>query len=136
MRKLRLRFKSLYTEYGCSLRTVFIVQAITILLMTIDSVLDSYSETWHRVWRNNDKIYSILRVLGNIVNWIIPMIAQLSCLIFGYIRHTKPNEENERPPYITYFDPIVEYYTRKNSQAQAQTQAELQFEDKEYYIEN
>ena len=91
MRKLRLRFKSLYTEYGCSLRTVFIVQAITILLMTIDSLLDFYSDNWLNLWRKNKDIYSVLRVLGNIVNWIIPMIAQLSCLIFGYIRHTKPN---------------------------------------------
>ena len=115
MRKLRLRFKSLYTEYGCSLRTVFIVQAITILLMTIDSLLDFYSDSWLNLWRKNEDIYSILRVLGNIVNWIIPMIAQLSCLIFGYIRHTQPNPNQdaaERPEYITYFDPIVEYYTR------------------------
>jgi len=48
------------------------------------------------------------------------MIAQLSCLIFGYIRHTKPTKEDlqtensaaQRPEYITYFDPIVEFYTR------------------------
>ena len=50
------------------------------------------------------------------------MIAQLSCLIFGYIRHTKPYQENERPPYINYFDPIVEYYTLKYSQVCQQEQ--------------
>ena len=43
------------------------------------------------------------------------MIAQLSCLIFGYIRHTEPKTENVRPEYISYFDPIVEYYTRNQN---------------------
>ena len=37
------------------------------------------------------------------------MITQLSALIFGYIRHKKTNKM-ERPDYISYFDPIVEYY--------------------------
>ena len=48
------------------------------------------------------------------------MIAQLSCLIFGYIRYTQPHQEYERPEYITYFDPIVEYYTHSPTQARQQ----------------
>ena len=40
---------------------------------------------------------------------MIPMISQLSALVFGYIRHTKTNELH-RPHYISYFDPVVEYY--------------------------
>ena len=55
------------------------------------------------------------------------MITQLSCLIFGYMRHRRANDfdspnhdkdqsdsqtENtaKRPDYISYFDPAVEYY--------------------------
>ena len=37
------------------------------------------------------------------------MLTQLSALIFGYIRHKKA-EKVARPKYITYFDPVVEYY--------------------------
>ena len=37
------------------------------------------------------------------------MATQLSALIFGYIRHKKPTEL-EREHYISYFDPVVEYY--------------------------
>ena len=51
------------------------------------------------------------------------MIPQLSCLFFGYIRHKKAKEsqltndiKEERPVYISYFDPIVEYYTNHGLQ--------------------
>ena len=37
------------------------------------------------------------------------MATQLSALIFGFIRHRKINEL-DRADYITYFDPVVEYY--------------------------
>ena len=37
------------------------------------------------------------------------MATQLSALIFGYIRHKKTNEL-DRADYISYFDPVVEYY--------------------------
>ena len=122
MRKIRLRFHSLYTEYGCSLRTVYIVQGISILSLTVFSLLEYYSDSWSMLYDSNPVLFTFLCVLGQIMNWIIPMIAQLNCLIFGYIRHTKPHQENERPDYITYFDPIVEYYTRSHSQARPQEQ--------------
>ena len=87
------------------------------MCLTTVTLLNYYSKPWDKFWENNEIPYSFLRVLGNITNWIIPMITQLSCLIFGYIRYTKPHEENERPYYVTYFDPIVEYYTRYNKNA-------------------
>ena len=46
MRKLRLRFYSLYTDYGSKLLAIYIVQAISLLLMTIYEILDYYNQTW------------------------------------------------------------------------------------------
>ena len=37
------------------------------------------------------------------------MATQLSALVFGFIRHKKTNKL-DRPYYISYFDPVVEYY--------------------------
>ena len=74
--------------------------------------------------------YSILTVFVNIVTMIIPMMTQLSCLIFGWIRQARrdnpppqsplidrqPLMQNKyvkdvvRPDYISYYDPTVEYY--------------------------
>ena len=48
-------------------------------------------------------------LIYNLTTFIIPMMTQLSALIFGYIRHKKTNQL-ERPLYISYFDPVVEYY--------------------------
>ena len=48
-------------------------------------------------------------VLYNLAAFIIPMATQLSALLFGYIRYKKTNEM-EREHYISYFDPVVEYY--------------------------
>ena len=43
------------------------------------------------------------------INFIVPMTTQLSALMFGYIRHKK-TVKKKRPEYISYFDPVVEYY--------------------------
>ena len=83
----------------------------------------------------NEKIYtnpvleSILRVIFNIVAFIVPILTQLSCLIFVWIRNSegankfkRPNlvknqkihylekSQQRRPDYISVFDPTVEYY--------------------------
>ena len=60
---------------------------------------------------------------------MIPMLTQLSCLIFGWIRYrreanqlkTQQLDDDQidwlthkgaaRPDYISYFDPTVEFYT-------------------------
>ena len=39
MCKIRLRFHKLYTEYGCLLRAIYIMQGISILFLTIVSLL-------------------------------------------------------------------------------------------------
>ena len=65
----------------------------------------------------------------HIVAFIVPMLTQLSCLIFVWIRNSKgsdkfkrPNtiknqkvhyldtSQQKRPDYISVFDPTVEYY--------------------------
>ena len=75
MRKLRNRFHGLYTDYGCKLWTIYIVQAISLLLLSITSILDYYSDTWNTFWRTNSVFASIWDMLLNIFCWIIPMIA-------------------------------------------------------------
>ena len=49
-------------------------------------------------------------IVFSLTAYIIPMTTQLSALIFGYIRHKKTNIV-QRPKYISYYDPVVEYYT-------------------------
>ena len=112
MRKIRLRFDSLYTEFGCRLRTVYIAQWISIMLLAVLSLIDYFKGTLDLIDEANTVMLSVLRVFTHIILWIIPMITQLSCLIFGYIRDTNPNSKHVRPEYITYFDPIVEYDIR------------------------
>ena len=54
-------------------------------------------------------MFMIYNVTFNLTAFIIPMATQLSALIFGCIRHNKA-EKKDRAKYITYFDPVVEYY--------------------------
>ena len=78
--------------------------------------------------------YNVLYITSNIVTMIVPMKTQLSCLIFGWIRHRReareanPRQQSEperevfgavkyvkevvRPDYISYYDPTVEYYIK------------------------
>ena len=71
----------------------------------------------------------ILAIIQEIVVFIVPMLTQLSCLIFVWIRYSegankikRPNSiknskvhyleksKQRRPDYISVFDPTVEYY--------------------------
>ena len=69
------------------------------------------------------------------------MLTQLLSLIFFYIRYTDPQEAERakmRPHYVTYFDPVVEYYTRVNglqSTNKKRQQEEHQIEQVKEYDE-
>ena len=110
--KLRNRFDDFYADYGCSLKTIFIIQVLSILCLTVTSILDYYTDLWDTNIQQDKLSIHLLTVFGNITNWVMPMVTQLSCLIFGYIRHKNPNKPTAaRPFYFTYFDPTVEFYT-------------------------
>ena len=47
MCKLRVRFEDFYAEYGCFLRTVVIVQAISLIIQTPTNILLYYSESFY-----------------------------------------------------------------------------------------
>ena len=67
------------------------------------------SHSWNLFWEKTTQRRVIYYVIYELTSFIIPMTTQLSALIFGYIRHKKINKV-ERPKYISYFDPVVEYY--------------------------
>ena len=69
-------------------------------------------EACHSFWTQSDEMIVIYTVIFNLTGVLIPMLSQLSALIFGYIRHNKKSSDlnTSRPKYITYFDPIVEDY--------------------------
>ena len=66
--------------------------------------------------------------IENLTASIIPMVTQLSALVFGFIRHKKVNEL-DKPTYISYFDPVVEYY-------KVDYQAIKQQEEEKFRIKN
>ena len=91
MRKLRIRFEDFYVEYGCFLWTVVIIQAISVIIQTSTNILLYYNESFYHFYNHlcNDVTYVTLAVIYNIVAVIVPMLTQLSCLIFGWIRYRK-----------------------------------------------
>ena len=76
MRKLRLRYYSLYTDHGRKLWIIYIIQAISLLILTVNSILNYYSIWWRTYWWKSESVLSnIWLVVLNIVTWVIPMIA-------------------------------------------------------------
>ena len=129
MIKLKVRFDDFYAEYGCFLWTVFSVQALSMIIQTTVEVLRIYDEAVIELpTKINDVPYVILTIVVNTVTTIVPMLTQLSCFIFGWIRHRRPATQAPeadreqafghikyvkdvvRPDYISYYDPTVEYY--------------------------
>ena len=90
---LRIRFYDFYAEYGCFLWVIFTTQALSIIIKTTFEGLLFYSDVMinfiNELLSSNDVLFSILYVISNIVTTMIPMFTQLSCFIFGWIRHKR-----------------------------------------------
>ena len=87
MLKLRLRFQDFYADYGSYLWAVFSVQALSMIIKTtLEALLVYNNEMFIDLFQSDIALYSILYVISKIVSTIVPMITQLSCLIFGWIR--------------------------------------------------
>ena len=101
MIKLRVRFYDFYREYGCFLWAVFALQAISMIIKsTIEALLeenDAVHDFKHDLFSLNPVLHSILKVIFNIVALIVPMFTQLSCLIFGWIRHKRGVNQPQLP---------------------------------------
>ena len=90
MFKLRIRFFDFYTEYGCFLWSVFTIQALSLLIMTTIKILLLYNDAViDYKYESNSVFFSILQVIYHIFIMVVPMITQLSCLIFGWIRQRR-----------------------------------------------
>ena len=81
-----LRFYGFHADYGHILNFVISVQIILICLSVLFDSLYHYNESFHNFWHNNGSLYSLYRFIDNLF-FIVPMMSQLSCLIFGYFRH-------------------------------------------------
>ena len=112
MHRLRNRFHGLYTDYGRRLWKGVIIHIIALSIGATFYLLFYYCEAWVTFWTQTVARIEIIMSMTSLFTFTVPMIPQISCLFFGYIRHKKPTDnKEERPPYISYFDPIVEYYT-------------------------
>ena len=94
MCKLRVRFGDFYIEYGCFLKTVVIVQAISLIIQTPTNILLYFDDSLYKFYRESNGVTKIiLAIIYNIVTFIVPILTQLSCLIFGWIRLRRgPNQ--------------------------------------------
>ena len=116
MYRFRNRFHGLYTDYGRSLWKGVIIHIISLLICATFYSLYYYCDAWMAFWISNHTRLATFKIISALCIFIVPMMPPLSCLFFGYIRHKKPPyDQEERPPYISYFDPIVEYYTNHGS---------------------
>ena len=83
MYKLKVRFPDFYAEFGCYFWTVFTIQILSMLTMTTIEILRMYNEAVIELpTKINAVQYAILAVVVNIFTTIVPMITQLSCLLF------------------------------------------------------
>ena len=89
----RLRYRLDHTDYGRKLWCVIITQIISLLLGTLDFVLFEYVDSVKAFWYANDLRESIQIILINLLVFQLPMLTQLSCLFFGYIRHSKTKKQ-------------------------------------------
>lgn len=83
-----LKFNGTQIDYGRELCFVIVIQITTIFLVLIMfSLIDRHWESLENYWKNNPITYSLYGSLLTILNKVIPTLAQLSCLLFGYIRY-------------------------------------------------
>ena len=129
---LKIRFYYFYLEYGCFLWTIVTIQALSLLIQTTIDALISENEALNNfVYEDlsNPILHIILEIIYNVVAFIVPLLTQLSCLIFVWIRNRRGSKQlktsflvnnqtvhyvekslQKRPDYISVFDPTVEYY--------------------------
>ena len=98
MCKLRIRFDDFYAEYGCILWIVFIIQALSMLILSICKGLIIYNDAIRESTNDiSEKLFWTFTVIYNIVTFIVPLLTQLSCLIFGWIRHRRGLRQPQKP---------------------------------------
>ena len=90
---LKVRFVYFYADYGCFIWTVFTIQDLSLLIQTtIDALIsqnEAVSDFVLEYRKSNPVLTSILQITFNIVCFIVPVLTQLSCLIFVWIRNTR-----------------------------------------------
>ena len=87
MWRLRQTFDSIFKDYGCMLWTVVAILIASLSISAIQIMLYTYSDIWKAYWGASYKRSIVYFVIQNLVGAVIPMLAQLATLIFGYIRY-------------------------------------------------
>ena len=101
---LRNRFDDFYAEYGCFLWTVVTIQALSLLIQTTCNALLTQNEAvsnfvYETLWLK-PVLNSTLNIIYDIVAFIVPMLTQLSCLIFVWIRYSEGSNKIKRPNLV------------------------------------
>ena len=86
MYRLRHRFHGLYTDYGCKLWLLVIIQIVSLFIGTAIFGL-GYCDAWLNFWVANELRVNIYNSIIAICTQYVPMLTQLSSLAFSYIRH-------------------------------------------------
>ena len=122
MYRLRNRFHGLYTDYGSDLCKILIAQVLSVFIGTALYILFYFCYPWIKFWTESITRFASLQAISSLCTFFVQSITMLSILFFGYIRRKKVTESQinnnrveERPAYISFFDPIVEYYTNHGS---------------------
>ena len=90
MRKLKHRFDDFYGEYGCYLWTIVTIQALSLIITTTTQAILFYNEAVYDYFNEFYGVtYVIFWLIYKIDTFIVPMMTQLSCLIFGWIRYRR-----------------------------------------------
>ena len=92
IRRLKYRFHGLYTDYGSQLKVILIVQALSLAIGLTISLLTAYDHDFRVFWLANIKREVAYKVINRIFTFYVPILTQLSSLIFGYIRYQKDKE--------------------------------------------
>ena len=95
MWRLRKLFDSIFKDYGCLLWTALAVILTSTSLVAILNMLEVYSDSWEEYWvyasHKRDNFYW---AFCELIRFVIPIIAKLATLIFGYIRYKDKEAQN------------------------------------------
>ena len=96
MWRLRKLFDSIFKDYGCLLWTALAILLTSTSLAAILRLLDTYSDSWYEYWVTNASLKrnNFYAAFLELVTFVIPILAKLATLIFGYIRNKDKEAQN------------------------------------------
>ena len=89
MHRLRYRFYGLYTDYSTQLWVIIIIQALSLAIGLSITIITNYDQQFVLFFAHNWKRLMTYHLIRLVFTIYVPILTQLSSLIFGYIRYKK-----------------------------------------------